>query len=351
MDNRTKFKFYLLQGDRKQKTVNLHLETFDRLLKHAPNLTPEEVMSFLSQLKEQGRKATYLNHFIDTIRLYGDSQGVEVYKNLKYFKEENYVKATMSDEEIKAFLELPPPSAMVYQWRSGEKVLKVFSKGYATWTLFFSILAYSGMRCGEVAHLSVDRVDFSRGIFILEDTKTNTPRFVPIAPVLIPLLQEHIKNLSGPQLFPSQRGGITRQGGVVNDVDWGYNFHQRLKRLGIKRKNLTPYSLRHSFITRMLEEDVNLFKVQKIVGHRQLATTQHYTHLTTTDIVKTIKQDRMTKGSLPTQEILKNFVNTVRSFGFENDSRFEFVFAENGNSVAFRLSIKGGGLPVLPNKS
>lgn len=350
MDTRTKFKLYLVQSGRKPNTIVAYLSCFDRLLREAPDLTPDEVANFLLQLKESGRKATYVNDFIDTMRIYGRSIGSEMYNNLTYFKEENYVKATMSDEEIKAFLELPPPTREVRNWRTEGSSVRVCSKGYDTWTLFFSILAYSGMRCGEVAHLSVDRVDLSRGIFVLEDTKTNTPRYVPIAPVLIPVLEEYIKKLDGDKLFPSKRGGQHRQNGVVDDVDWGYNFHQRLKRLGIKRKNLTPYSLRHSFITRMLEEDVNLFKVQKIVGHRQLATTQHYTHLTTTDIVKTIKKDRMTRGSLPSEEVLKDVVKTLKEFGFEDDPRFKYVLAENGDSIVFKLAIRKEEKPVIPEK-
>jgi len=207
----------------------------------------------------------------------------------------------MSDAEIEAFLSLPPPT-------NGERV----KNNYAVWTLFFKILAYSGMRPGEVAHLAIDRVDFGRQVFVLEDTKTNTPRYVPIAPALLSDLTDHIKTLTGDKLFPSTRGGKFRQNGVVNDVDWGYNFHSRIKRLGIKRKNLRPYSLRPSFITRMLDEDVNIFKVQKIVGHRQISTTAHYTHLTTKDITRAINKDPLSRASLPYYERLKLFREGTR---------------------------------------
>jgi integrase len=148
----------------------------------------------------------------------------------------------MSDEEIEAFLKLPPPFITRIDPRSNKTLLYRFDvKAWTVWTLFFKILAYSGMRSGEVAHLTIESVDFGRQVFILEDTKTNTPRFVPIAPALLEEISAYVKTLSGKYLFPSKKGSIsTRQKApVIDDTDWGYQFHKRLTLLGIKRKNLT----------------------------------------------------------------------------------------------------------------
>lgn len=297
------FKLYLLQGNRKVQTVKGYMDCFQRLIRNAPSLSLEEVSNYFISLREQGRKATYINDFIDLLHLYGKFKKVDTYTGLRYFKEEIFVKATLSDTEIERFLSLPPPTATRYHWKTKGMITYTFgAKDYAIWTLFFTILAYSGMRPGEVAHLTVDRVDFGRQVYSLEDTKTNTPRLVPIAEIVLYALQEHIKTLKGSLLFPAKTGHSHRQGDVVDDVDWGYNFHQRLKRLGVKRKNLTVYSLRHSFITRMLDEDINIFKVQRIVGHRQLSTTAGYTHLTTKQLVTTLKKDPLARKQLTPME-------------------------------------------------
>jgi integrase len=314
----TNFKIHLMKsGGRKPRTIELHTKCLKRLIAHVPDLSPQKIELFLLSLKERGKKASYINDFISTLNAYGRSINSDIYSNLTYYKEEPFVKATLSDEEIEAVLTLPPTTVTRYHWKSKRKFTCIADpKGWKRWTLFFSIMAYTGMRPGEIAHLTVDRVDFGRGVFVLEDTKTNTPRNVPIPPLLIPQLQEHIRKENNKFLFPSRRGGSWRQDGVVDDVDWSYNFQVRIKRMGIKRKNLSIYSLRHSFVSRMLGADIALPTVQKIVGHKDIRTTAHYTHLTTTDTIRAIEKDPLTKKALTKDEKILAIREEIEQQGF-----------------------------------
>lgn len=313
------FKAYLLRERtsrgkfRKLKTVELHLSCLRRLEKNTDNLSVNSIESYLLRLTTEGRKGTYVNQYVDTLHLYGRFKKTNIYEQLGYYPEEEFIQATMSDTEIKAFLELPCPTVTRYDpLKKQTYSYKYGEKNYARWTLFFKILAYSGMRPGEVAHLTIDDVDLGRKVYVLRETKTNTSRLVPIAKIALHDVTEYITGLNQKYLFPSTKGGMNRQGGVVDDVDWGYNFHQRLKRLGIKRTNLRPNSLRPSFITRLLDEDVNLFKVQEIVGHKQIATTAHYTHLTTKGMSKAMNKDPLAREALPFYDRFKQFREGVR---------------------------------------
>lgn len=316
MDKITTFKLYLSQGNRKSRTIELHMQLLSRLLQSVGNISFSSVSRFLLTLKEKGRKGTYINDYIDTLHLWDDCFGRHEFDKLTYFGEEEFVQATMSDEEIEAFLELSPKTITRKSRWGTVDTYSYTTPRWAMQTLFWKIMAWTGMRPGEVAHLTVESVDFGRNVFILDPqwVKTNDSRLVPIPPRVKPELEEYIKSLKTSLLFPSSRGGKSRQGGVINDVAWGYDFHQRIKRLGIKRKNLRPYSLRPSFITRMLGEDVSIFKVQKIVGHRRIDTTAHYTHLVTKDIQRAMEKDPMAIKGLKKTNLLSQELERIRRF-------------------------------------
>lgn len=57
-----------------------------------------------------------------------------------------------------------------------------------------------------------------------------------------------------------------------------YRLEYWLKAAGID-KPLTPHSLRHTFATRLYARTNDLLVVQRALGHRQIATTEIYTHL------------------------------------------------------------------------
>jgi integrase len=288
MDKLKSFKLYLLQKGMSTATITKNVACLRNLFNTLPDLKKATLdLYFISHL-EKGKSKAYLNVVIVALKHWGDFVGDPQYKELKYFHIKETHKATMSDSEIERFLALPylPQKA-------------VNKDNYELWTLFFKVLAYSGMRPGEVANLTVESLDFGSNLFILDKTKT-TPRSVPMAPALLSDLTEHVGRLNNDLIF-------TRKGKAFTKQMWQHYFGMRIKRLGIKRKNLSCYSLRHSFITRWAGEDINIFKIQRIVGHKRIETTANYMHLVTKDLTKAMNKDPLSRASLPLYERKKMF--------------------------------------------
>jgi integrase/recombinase XerD len=63
----------------------------------------------------------------------------------------------------------------------------------------------------------------------------------------------------------------------------------RAKRAGITMP-VTPHTLRHCFVSHLLERGADSPSIQKMVGHDHLATTQHYAHLSPAFLIAQAKR-------------------------------------------------------------
>lgn len=320
-DTEISFSLWLtLQKDcqRREHTIRLHLRNLRRL-KH-DNITlspPTNFDDFIAKLTIAGISTSYRNNFIGTARLFSrfcKEKGRLYDKSLlkyKDFKDVYREKAIMSPEEVEAFLALP-------------RVKNASDYNHNAWTLYFALIAYTGMRTGEVAALEVHEVDFGLGIFNLpaQKVKTNRSRQIPIPDILVDRLKEHISSLTTSFLFKSKRPE-----GHVSNVEWHYQFHTRINRLGIKRANLTPYSLRHSYATHMADQDrVNVFDLKNLMGHSDIRMTEHYYHRSLTRLKNTAAKH---PAFIRNANFIKIIFDFAMTMGLEKLTGYGYSFSED----------------------
>ena len=141
----------------------------------------------------------------------------------------------------------------------------------------FELLFGTGMRIGELCGLRNCDVDLERGLVRIIG-KGNKERVVDVCmPVTFAALREWVQVRETPTdtnayFFTNRLGhGLSPQ--IVRLL-----VHQIAKECNID-KNVTPHTFRHTFATLLLEENVDVFTIQHILGHSSISTTQIYLHV------------------------------------------------------------------------
>lgn len=136
----------------------------------------------------------------------------------------------------------------------------------------------TGCRVGEAEKLNIKDVDIL-GATARVMGKGKKERIVPVGRTAVRAIYRYMKvreelnwGKESPALFMT-KSGCRLSSRVMRKIVKKY-----AARAGIN-KDISPHTLRHSFATHMLEAGCNLRTVQSILGHRQLSTTQRYTHL------------------------------------------------------------------------
>jgi len=136
------------------------------------------------------------------------------------------------------------------------------------------IFAYAtGVRRNELLNIAIKDIDRKRGVIKIMG-KGNKQREVPLSPNLINLLEKYYRRYRPSVfLFEGYVPGKSYSAGSMTKI-----VKDASAKVGIK-KNISPHVLRHSFATHMLEEGVNLKRLQLLLGHSSMKTTSIYLHL------------------------------------------------------------------------
>jgi len=132
---------------------------------------------------------------------------------------------------------------------------------------------FTGLRQSEALGLTWDRVDRARGVILIEETKNDDPREVPLnAHADAALVRCHDR-----VLLPA---GVDPTGYVFGSRNWdSYRtaWEATLRRAGIR--NFRWHDLRHTCASWMVQAGRPLQEVKDFLGHKTLAVTLRYAHL------------------------------------------------------------------------
>jgi|YNPNPStandDraft_1061719.scaffolds.fasta_scaffold09668_5 tyrosine recombinase XerC len=140
------------------------------------------------------------------------------------------------------------------------------------------LLYSSGLRVSELVSINIDDIDFF-GEMVRVIGKGNKERLVPIGETALKYLHQYLKfrnkivnDNSEKALFVNHRNKRINVRSIRNIVN-------KWIRLASIQKHISPHKIRHSFATHLLNAGCDLRSVQEMLGHKNLGTTQIYTHV------------------------------------------------------------------------
>ncbi len=135
----------------------------------------------------------------------------------------------------------------------------------------------TGIRLQELVALDIDDVDLDAKHLHIRRAKGGQPQ--------IKFLNTHLRGILRSYLQWRKKQGegclalfISQRGTRLSPRQVGYRFAHWLQEAGIE-KAISPHGLRHTFATRLYSRTGDLLVVQRALGHRNIATTEIYTHL------------------------------------------------------------------------
>jgi site-specific recombinase XerD len=231
----------------------------------------EDVRRFRLHLTASGAGTPKINATVAALRFFFKVtlDRPDLTKHLSFIHEPRKVPVVLSPDEVARFLEAAP----------GIKYKAALSVAYG-----------AGLRVSEVISLKVSDIDSQRMMLRVEQGKGRKDRYAMLSPVLLELLRDWYR-IARPQgwLFPGQNPVnpmTTRQ--LTRACHTAAQMAEITKRV-------TPHTLRHSFATHLLEQNIDVRVIQVLLGHAKLDTTALYTRVATNTIRQVMSPlDRLT---------------------------------------------------------
>lgn len=303
-----------IERGRRPTVREVGTHTMDSFLQHLEterNLSPETLRAYRKDLEQ-------LAAFFDTsdLSLIAGSSTERVRRWLAHFAELGYSRSTVARKLASirgffrflqregriegrcAFLELSTPRVprSLPHFLTVQEVMRLLDqperntyRGLRDLAIL-EILYSTGLRVSELVALNWEHIDDAARL-VRTLGKGRMERIVPIGEHALAALFDYKDEIPARwrPLEPTSAVLLNRFGDRISDRSIRKIFDRYIHKAGLDSKT-SPHTLRHSYATHLLDSGANLREVQELLGHKHLATTQVYTHLSTERLSETYQQ-------------------------------------------------------------
>ncbi len=261
------FKEELVVSGYSERTVEMYScyveEFFSFSGKAAEFVQREDIVSFMARKRQKGASDSTMALVFSALKFFFHSfLHLNVMEDIKRPKKGKPLPVVLSKEEVKALLG---------------------AIGSTRDRLMVELLYSSGLRVSECTNMRVKDLSLGERTAMVRGGKGKKDRLVIISGTWV----EKIKKYLASRKFQSEFVFSKENGSRLSTDTVQRILRIARERAGIQ-KNVTPHSLRHSFATHLLEAGENIRKIQELLGHSDLSTTQIYTKVSK-DELKRVK--------------------------------------------------------------
>ena len=130
----------------------------------------------------------------------------------------------------------------------------------------------TGLKQDELLSLTWDRANIFRKTILIKDTKNGKPKTIPLNKTALGILGRKAKVIS----IKSKIVFHSKSGTKIDKHNLRRAFVNAMEKAGIE--DFTYHGLLHTFATRLAQSGVDLYKISKLLGHKDIKTTQRYAH-------------------------------------------------------------------------
>jgi site-specific recombinase XerD len=237
------------------------VKNFAAFLGRSPDTASfEDVRRYQLHLTTSGVGVPSLNQAVSTLRFFFrvTLKRHDILEHTHFIREPRKLPVVLSPEEVARLLDAAP----------GLKYKAALSVAYG-----------AGLRASEVVSLKIGDIDSERMLIRVEQGKGRKDRYVMLSPRLLQLLRAWWK-AARPQgwLFP---GRDRVQPMTTRQLNRACHAAAQMAEID---KNVSLHTLRHSFATHLLEQNIDVRVIQVLLGHAKLDTTALYTRVATKTI-------------------------------------------------------------------
>ena len=251
---------------------SVHLQ--DKKLSHWAELKPHHIRTYASQIFIEGLGAKSIQRRLSAIRSF---MNYLLREGMSKNNPAEGVKTPKAPKKLPGVLDIQQISQLLDIQETDPLSLR----DKAIMELIYS----SGLRLSEIVRLNQIDLNLSdKSLTVIG--KGDKTRMLPIGNEAIKSLRSWLScrnELANPEeeaLFVGSRGNRLSRRSIQSRIKhWA-------RKNGIQQ-DVYPHLLRHSFATHMLEASGDLRAVQELLGHKDISTTQVYTHLDFEHLSKT----------------------------------------------------------------